>query len=165
MTETPKVNPEGGVPLEEAIRWVSLPRADGRDQEEEEEAVPLLVDVSELAPAEYREHGIGTRAAARVADARTTARVWLTHSEVSTRYPKEDKVARASARNAAAFWWKKHGTLDGLMLHRTFPCLGKFRVVNEAAETGPIVVVCDVCGHCFGVDREEFQAALDATLV
>jgi hypothetical protein len=58
-----------------------------------------------------------------------------------------------------------HGSIKGLRLRRSFPCLGKFRVENEAAETGPIVVVCDVCGSRFGVRRDEYEKAYNDTLM
>lgn len=165
MSAQPQPEPHPGeIPLEEAVRWVSTPRADGSRVEDDEPVKPLGIDVTELAPADYEEHGIRTAPMSRIAEARSIARVWLTHSEFSTRYPKEDKVARGMARGAASWWWKRNGTLRGLTLHRTFPCLGRMRVVNEGAETVPIIVTCDVCGFTTGVRQDEFQAAMDATL-
>jgi hypothetical protein len=161
--ETPKVDPTD--PAARRAFEERLARELAEAEAEKDPIKALGIDVTELAPADFEQHEIRTQPMGRITDAQSIARVWLTHSEVSTRYPKEDRVARSMARDAAAFWWKRKRTLRGLVLHRTFPCLGKFRVANEGAESGPIVVVCDRCGMCFGVDRDEFQTALDATLV
>lgn len=92
-----------------------------------------------------------------------TNRRWLSHSEVATRYPRRDEYDRVLARTAAAAFAAKHdGSVQGLRLARSFPCLGHYRVENDAAETGPKVVVCDTCGDRFGVRRDEFDAAFGA---
>lgn len=125
----------------------------------------LGFDVTDLSPAEFQERGITLSPDPRREDVGLGGSVWLTHSEVASRYRSRDNIDRALARQAAGHHWARHGTLKGLRLHRTFPCLGKYRVQNVGAETGPMIVVCEVCGDTFGVRRDEFQAALDATLV
>jgi hypothetical protein len=160
--ETPKVDP-----TDPAARRAFEERVARELAEAEAEKDPIRalgIDVTELAPADFGRHGIRTQPMGRIAEAKSIARVWLTHSEFSTRYPKEDKVARGMARGAASWWWRRNGTLRGLTLHRTFPCLGRMRVVNEGVETVPFIVTCDVCGFTTGVRQDEFQAAMDATL-
>lgn len=160
QAEKPKVDPEDRAAFEARV---------ARDLAEaaavKEAAAMVGFDVTSLPPAEYEERGITLRPLSRRADVSVTARIWLTHSEVDTRYPIGAKIQRALAREAVSFWWARKRTLKGLRLHRTFPCLGKFRVQNEVSETGPVIVVCDVCGECFGVRRDEYQAAIEATLV
>jgi hypothetical protein len=115
-------------------------------------------DVTALAVAELEQAGI--RLAPTQHPISPVARRWLTHSEVASRYPKRDAIDRSLARASASWWAARHGgKIAGMVLARSFPCLGTYRVENADAQTGPVIVVCDVCGDRFGVRRDEFDAA------
>jgi len=124
-------------------------------------AQPIGFDVTSLSPEDFRRRGIRLSPFPHVASVGATDRLWLTHSQVAVRYPSRDLIDRSSARAAAGEHFAKHGSLEGLRLHRTFPCLGRFRVENGTATTGPVIVVCDVCGDRFGVRRSEFDKSIN----
>jgi hypothetical protein len=75
-----------------------------------------------------------------------SGRRWLTHSEYDGRNRAHAVVARAYARAQAHHHVKATGELKGLVLRRSFPCLGSFLLVEEF-EHGPQVLACDVCGE------------------
>lgn len=118
-------------------------------------------DVTALAVAELAQHGIELRPHGTVSLVSKADRRWLTHSEVDVRYPRRGEQDRAIARQAAGWWASRHeGSVKGLQLSRSFPCLGAFRVdPSGGVHTGPVVVVCDTCGARFGVRRSEFDEA------
>jgi hypothetical protein len=100
-------------------------------------------DVTAMSVAELEAKGVKLQPRANPPQ---SGRRWLTHSEYDGRNRDHAVVARAYARARAHDHVKATGELDGLVLQRSFPCLGIFRLVEDF-EKGPAVVACSVCGE------------------
>jgi hypothetical protein len=110
-----------------------------------------MIDPTELSPAELEAHGVKLKPS-RPLDVDHRSAVITTHSQATPPKSNGDHLDRVSARYAAFLHWQKHGTLDGLTLKRSFPCLGTFRVaepprVADSGKSTPAVGQCDVCGE------------------
>lgn len=117
-----------------------------------------VLDPTTLSPAELDAAGVIISGYCH-ADMRPTAgAVWRSHSEHLAANPRTDEIQRSAARLAAMRHFGGHETLAGLVLPRSFPCLGRFRIVSDDGKR-PATVVCDRCGDRLGVAQKALVEA------
>jgi hypothetical protein len=112
-----------------------------------------VLDPTALSPDELRQAGVILSGYCHAEMRPTGGTVWRSHSEYLAANPHIDQVQRSQARQAATAHLGGHDTLAGLVLPRSFPCLGRFRVVQDDLKR-PAVVVCDLCGERLGVAQK-----------
>lgn len=106
---------------------------------------------------------LADRSLARAAVATHARHVEDRLTELRAVIARPDTEAEAKRRAEAEVADLEANPLRGLVLVRSFPCLGTLRV--ESATPRVRVVQCDVCGHRFGVaiPKEEREPADDSS--
>src|SRR4051794_9051279 len=105
----------------------------------------MTLDPTALSPAELRQAGVILAGYCHAEMRPTGGAVWRSHSEYLADNPAVDQVQRSAARIAAMRHLGGHDSLAGLVLPRSFPCLGQFRIVKDDGKR-PATVVCGTCG-------------------
>jgi hypothetical protein len=121
-----------------------------------------MADVTALSPAELIAAGVQLVGYRTVRTASKTHAAWRSHSEMLRDNPTRDAVQRSQARAVAARHVAEHGSLEGLRLPRSFPCLGTFRVIEDDGKR-PATVECDGCGETLGVTQKALIVEEGAT--
>jgi len=116
-----------------------------------------VLDPTALSPSELQQAGVILTGYCHEDMRPRGGAVWRTHSEYLADNPNVDRIQRSAARNAAMVHLGGHDTLAGLRLPRSFPCLGRFRIVVDDGRR-PATVVCDVCGFNLGVSQKAIAA-------
>jgi hypothetical protein len=111
------------------------------------------LDPTALSPDELRQAGVILSGYCHAEMRPTGGAVWRSHSEYLAANPHIDQVQRSQARLAAMAHLGAHDSLAGLLLPRSFPCLGRFRIVQDDGKR-PAVVICDRCGERLGVAQK-----------
>lgn len=116
------------------------------------------LDPTALSPNDLRQAGVILSGYCHAEMRPTAGAVWRSHSEYLSANPHVDQVERSEARLAAMRHLGGHDTLAGLVLPRSFPCLGSFRIVDDDGKR-PATVACDRCGYRLGVTQKALEAA------
>ena len=120
-----------------------------------------VLDPTTLSPSELAAAGV-ILSGYHSADMRpSSGAVWRTHSEWLAANPRADAVQRSEARRAAMAHLGGHDSLAGLVLPRSFPCLGRFRIVEDDGRR-PATVACERCGYRLGVAQGALEGEAKA---
>ena len=118
----------------------------------------MVTDPTALSPADLEAAGVILSGYCHDDMRPSTGAIWKSHGEYLADNPRVDQVQRSAARMAALRHLGGHDTLAGLVLPRSFPCLGRFRIVVDDGRR-PATVVCDRCGERLGVTQEAIKGA------
>jgi hypothetical protein len=116
-----------------------------------------VLDPTALSPAELVAAGVIFSGYCHPDMRPSAGAVWRSHSEYLKANPAVDAVQRSEARFSAMAHLGGHDSLAGLVLPRSFPCLGSFRIVEDDGKR-PATVACSACGYRLGVAPEAFKA-------
>jgi hypothetical protein len=117
-------------------------------------------DPTTMAPAELLAAGVILSGYCHPDMRPSAGAVWRSHSEYLKANPAVDAVQRSEARLAAMVHLGGRDSLAGLVLPRSFPCLGSFRIVEDDGKR-PATVACSACGYRLGVAQEALKAAAE----
>lgn len=115
-----------------------------------------MTDPTTLSPAELQQAGVVLTGYCHEEMRPTGGAVWKSHSEFLADHKTADQIERSAARLSAWAHLKIHDTLEGLRLPRSFPCLGRLRIVEDDGKR-PATVCCDRCGFRLGVAQKALE--------
>jgi hypothetical protein len=119
-----------------------------------------VLDPTTLAPAELLAAGVILSGYCSADMRPSSGAVWRSHSEYLKANRAADEIERSAARRAAMAHLGGHDSLAGLVLPRSFPCLGSFRIVDDDGKR-PATVACDRCGFRLGVTQKALAEAAE----